>query len=112
DEVAGDQEAGEDEEYVDSDEPADEAIGPQVIEQNDPHGQGSQPLDIGSKARGFRHTRTLWGVFSDGGCRLHQSAPLSFSAGWFGPDCGPCHYSLLSYAADCMLPGDSSSLIA
>src|SRR5699024_5910949 len=105
DEVAGDQEPGDDEKYVNTDEPADESIGPQVIEQNDTHGQSAQPLDIGTKARRFGRARSLRRVFSDGGCRLHQSATLSFSVGWFGPDCGPCHYSFRSYAADSMLSG-------
>jgi hypothetical protein len=44
--VAGDEESGDDEEDIDADKPADEAVRPQVVEQNDSYSQGSKPLDV------------------------------------------------------------------
>ena len=91
--MAGDEEAGDDEEDIDADEPADEAVGPQVIEQNDSHSQSTQTLDVCTESRWLGCIARLWGGVSDRGCRLHVSAPLNFSVGWIGPDCGPCHSS-------------------
>ena len=67
DEVAGDEEAGDDEEDIDPDEPADEVVGPQVVEQNDSHSQCSKPLNVGAKS---------------GGSEVRSSSRVSFQQQW------------------------------
>ena len=48
--MAGDEETGDDEEDIDADESTDEAIRPQMVEQDDPDGQGPQTLNIGAES--------------------------------------------------------------